>query len=799
MQILRSGVAAAVVVALAPAVRAEQAPPSGMLEEVVVTAQKRESTLQDVPFSIAAQTSEQIRASGASNIVELARNVTGLTITDLGPGQSQIAIRGISAGQVIRDQPGVQPQVGVYLDESPISVALFTPDLDLFDVERFEVLRGPQGTLFGSGSEAGTLRYITKQPRLGEVEGAVEIGAQTLTGGSTAGSGKGAVNVPLGDSAALRVVGYYDKLPGFVDAYGPNRSLAKDVNDGDRSGGRISLLIKPNDTISITPRLVYQKLKTNGYPRTDVYNILGNPYTTTEPAVPLGDRTQYRQIREGIDDDLKLGDLKVDFDLGGVTLTSITSYTDRKVTVLRDASQLTGSVTFQFAGTSADVRTNSPLYDRTKLRNVSEELRLASKGDGALQWLVGAYYEDLKKDYGQDLPTPGYDAIIQRLLGLANSSALTGAPPDTPFFSDLHYKQKQYAVFGEATWEFTQQWAGTLGGRWSKFKQDRSLYFGGLFSEPTKTASNPTGIVPGSTDSSGFYPRAILTFSANDDAKINLQASRGFRLGGINDPLNAPLCTPADLSTYGGRPNWNDEKAWNYEIGGKFRFADRRVQFNVAAFYTDIKGLQVPVDAGSCSSRVVFNVPKAASTGIEAELFARANENWDFGLSATFADAKLKSSVRSASGAVVAGLADGARLPTAAKFQAVASAGFTLPGAFGGWDFFSNAVAQYVGDSYTQISDEVAGFGTVPAAAFFRFGNPTITSFSFEPKLPSYTIVNLRAGVRAGTGWEVAAYVNNLTDESAYLSLDRERGLRARVAYLTNAPRTYGISVRKEF
>jgi iron complex outermembrane receptor protein len=799
MQIIRGGVAFAVIAALSASARAEQAPAPGELEEIVVTAQLREATLQDVPFSIAAQTSEQIRASGATNIVELARNVAGLTITDLGPGQSQIAIRGVSAGQVIRDQPGVQPQVSVYLDDSPISVALFTPDLVLFDVDRFEVLRGPQGTLFGSGSEAGTLRYITKQPRLGVVEGAVELGLMNLTGGDTGGNIKGAVNVPLGETAALRAVGYYDKLPGFIDAYGPNRTLSKNVNDGERTGGRLSVLIKPSDAVSITPRFVYQKLKTNGYPRTDFYNILGNPFTTTEPAVPLGDRTQYRQFREGIDDDFKLADLKLEFDLGGVNLTSITSYTDRKVTVLRDASQLTGSVTFQFGGTSADVRTNSPLFDRTKLRNLSQEIRVSSKADAKVQWLAGAYYEDLKKDYGQDLPTPGYDAIIQRLLGLANSSALTGAPPNTPFFSDLSYQQKQYAVFGEATFPLAEKWSGTLGARWAKFTQDRDLYFGGLFSEPTRTASNPSGIVAGSTDSSGFYPRAILSFAANDDAKINLQASRGFRLGGINDPLNAPLCTPADLQSYGGRPTWDDEKAWNYELGGKFRFADRRVQLNVAAFYTDIKGLQVPVDAGSCSSRVVFNVPKASSVGVEAELFARANDNWDFGLSATYANAKLKSSVTDASGAVIAGLADGARLPTAPKFQAVASAGFTLPAAVSGWDFFSNAVAQYVGDSYTQISDQVAGFGTVPASAFFRFGNPTITSFTFDPKLPSYTIVNFRAGVRNEAGWELAAYVNNLTDESAYLSVDRERGRRARVAFLTNPPRTYGVSVRKQF
>src|SRR6201988_5519925 len=140
------------------------------LQEVIVTATKREANLQNVPFSVSATSQAQIINSGAQDLVDLSRNIASFTVADLGPGQSQMAIRGISSGQVIRDQPGVKEQVGVYLDESPISIALFTPDLELFDLDRFEVLRGPQGTLFGAGSEAGTVPYITTQPKLGKTE-----------------------------------------------------------------------------------------------------------------------------------------------------------------------------------------------------------------------------------------------------------------------------------------------------------------------------------------------------------------------------------------------------------------------------------------------------------------------------------------------------------------------------------------------------------------------------------------------------------------------------------------------------
>ncbi|HET7757138.1 MAG TPA: TonB-dependent receptor plug domain-containing protein, partial [Steroidobacteraceae bacterium] len=306
--------------ALAPYAFAQQAPaqaqagPEQGLQEIIVTAEKRAENLQNVPFSIASESQAQIINSGAMSIVDLARNVAGLTIADLGPGQSQIAIRGISSGQVVRDQPGVKPQVGVYLDESPISIALFTPDLELFDLERVEVLRGPQGTLFGAGSESGTVRYITQQPKLDRTEGEVDTGISTVKHGNSAGDVKGMMNLPLGDTTALRIAAYNVDLPGFITAYGPYGSTDTDVNSGRKTGARVALLWKPSDVVSVTPRVVYQKLHTDGFPRTDIYNILGNPYTTTEPPVPLGDRTQYRQFREGIDDDFKLYDLKVDGD-----------------------------------------------------------------------------------------------------------------------------------------------------------------------------------------------------------------------------------------------------------------------------------------------------------------------------------------------------------------------------------------------------------------------------------------------------------------------------------------------------
>jgi len=186
---------------------------AALSEEITVTAMKRDETVLNVPFSVAARTEQVLRSRGVEDIEGVAANVGGFTVQNLGPGQSQVAIRGVSAGQIVRDQPGVKEQVGVYLDESVISLSLFTPDIDLFDTNRVEVLRGPQGTLFGSGSLSGTVRYITNQPEMGVRKGFAEFGASLVGGGNMGGDVKIGVNVPIGDKAAMRIASYFDRIP----------------------------------------------------------------------------------------------------------------------------------------------------------------------------------------------------------------------------------------------------------------------------------------------------------------------------------------------------------------------------------------------------------------------------------------------------------------------------------------------------------------------------------------------------------------------------------------------------------
>src|SRR4051812_36970855 len=275
-------------------------------EEITVTAMKRDETIFNVPFSVAAPTEQMLRSRGVEDIEGVAANVGGFTVQNLGPGQSQIAMRGVSAGQIVRDQPGVKEQVGVYLDESVISLSLFTPDLDLFDTNRVEVLRGPQGTLFGSGSLSGTVRYITNQPEVGVMRGFAEMGLSGVVNGNAGGDVKVGFNVPVGEKTAIRATGYVDRLPGYIDALQPDGSVKKNVNDGYRRGGRATARLQPREGLTVTPRVVYQRVTTNGWNRTDAYNILANPFTTTRPPVSLGDRDQFTQLKEAYTDNFVL-------------------------------------------------------------------------------------------------------------------------------------------------------------------------------------------------------------------------------------------------------------------------------------------------------------------------------------------------------------------------------------------------------------------------------------------------------------------------------------------------------------
>jgi iron complex outermembrane receptor protein len=428
------------------------------------------------------------------------------------------------------------------------------------------------------------------------------------------------------------------------------------------------------------------------------------------------------------------------------------------------------------------------------LNQFTQEVRLASTTASPFQWLVGVFYSDVQRDYSQRLPTPGYDAFVDAPppagIGPGTSAAVAnGYGPDSPYNSDLPYDIEQIAIFGEASYEFFDRLTITAGGRYYDFEEERTFTSGGLFSNGDNRQD--------STSSSGFTPRVMASYEVNEALRLNLQASQGFRLGGVNDPLNVPLCQPADLAIFGGFQDYDDETSWNYEAGAKF--ARGNITFNAAVFYNDIEDLQVTLDAGSCSSRISFNVPEAHAAGLEIETAWTPISGLELSFAGSFVEAEFDSTVRDGMNNVIGGIESGNRLASVPEYQVAATAAYYVPINFMGptTEVFAALSVQHVGSRYTQPSDQVDNpRDFVSGLAYGGATGAEITTIDLE--LDPYTIVNLNAGLESDD-WALIFYVNNILDENAELSFDRERGGRARLAFHTNLPRTIGFTVRRNF
>ena len=560
--------------------------------EIIVTAQKRTESLQDIPFSITALRGDDLAKRGQDDFAKFAKSVPGLAFVDLGPGQSQISIRGINTGAVARDDTARKESVGVYLNDVPISVALFNPDLDTFDLARVEVLRGPQGTLYGSGSLAGTVRLITNPASSERWEGKGDITlSQTRGSGDPNYAIKGAINIPVvADLTGIRATGYYDSRDGFVDDVGRG---VKDVNRSKKYGARLTAVITPTPDWTITPGFVWQRIRTYGFPMDDVGSIIGASDGTAEPAAPAiqtpdtlsdqflignpvgGSYEQFRRTPEGLRDDFKVYSLESDYDFGGATLSSVSALLKRDLTVLRDFTfyldSALGPVPTITYGTPAP-----QLTDATELTTFTQELRLGSNGSGPLQWVVGSFYQREKRQYGQSLLSPGFE----EQSGLPAS--LAGLGEDVLYRTDFRLKLRQYALFGEATYEVFPGFEATAGLRWYDYTQSRDARLEGLLNDLTVTEQST------STSASGVTPRFMLSYEAAPDVTISAQAAKGFRLGGPSEPIPA-VCNDDAAAAGISSGEFKPETLWNYELGVKSSFAGGRLVLNAAALLISVE------------------------------------------------------------------------------------------------------------------------------------------------------------------------------------------------------------------
>lgn len=581
------------------------------LEEVLVTATRRQASVQEIPISVTALSAKTLAANGHDDFMDFAKTVPSLDYAQLGAGLSRASIRGISSivGEAL---------VGYYIDDAPITADQWgQPDTKVFDVDRVEVLRGPQGTLFGEGSIGGTIRILNNQPVMDEFEGEVQADVySTAHGGSLSFGTDFMLNLPVvSDTWALRLVGSYRDEAGYID----NTFLGKDdVNTEEAKALRLMSRWTPTDKLTVDAAIHYNELDSGAFFTADK-NL-----------------EQTRNIEEPRFDESYLYNLTVRYDLSSAEFISATSYFDRETGRPIDSNWSLDVANFLFSflpviygpAFTLPVFTNIFIETTLDYEIFTQEFRLVSTSDSPLQWTVGAFYKDSSRPRwhrGNSLPTA---------LPLGEAW-----PEGSEFFIDQRDNQvEQKAVFGEVSYEFNERWTGTLGLRY--YEEDVRLkntrY--GIFEDPFNPATWNTDLAPLDDTSSVnvVTPKLSLSYAVSDEMMLYGLYAEGFRKGGVNVTLAVD---------FGAPQSYDNELVKSYEVGMKSSWLDNRMTINAAAFYNDWTDKQAPSSilhpVTGLPQDFVDNIGEAHTAGVEIEILALVAEGLEVSIGGNYVEAEI--------------------------------------------------------------------------------------------------------------------------------------------------------------
>ena len=755
---------------------------SGGLDEIVVTATRREERLQDVPISISAYSQEKLDAQSLRTIDDLSRLSPGVTFARNGFSStgnyndegSDINIRGV-------DSAAGTSTTGIYIDDTPIqtrhvgfgSINAFP---QLFDLDRVEVLRGPQGTLFGAGAEGGAVRFIAPEPNLTGSSGYYRAEVGSTRGGDPSYEGGAAAGGALVDGVlGFRVSASYRRDGGWVDRVGYNapadNSLPscpatgcptryKAVNWQETATFRAALKWKVTDTLTVSPSIYYQHLQLND---TSAY----------WPDLSRPDSDVYRSGNRNANvstDPFWIAAVKLDWDLGSAQLTSNTAYYRRDQHGVSDYSQYLRATYAYFAwlpNTYPPPGTSGIAQFRDVQRNYYEEIRLASTDKASrLSWTAGVFFSHLSENVPEFIIDPTLANEISTFTGGAVQFCAT-FPCPTGLIDNLpeqRFTDKQVAVFGEIAWKFTDTLKATLGLRYSKLDYTLSTFQNGAFVGATIDTSGQVGgpYTKATTGSDKpVTPKLVLAWQPDRDNLYYASASKGFRPGTINFDVGN-LCQ-FDLNNLGLTTNpatATSDSLWSYELGGKNTFLDRRLQVNTSVFYIDWKNIQQNVYLPTCGEQFAANLGQATIQGGDISISLRPIEALTIDFAAAYTDAKLtKTACAGAltlSGTVCTGTPSGVpAAPVVTKGDRLVGAPWTFTAAaeyhFGEWQ----GRRPYVRIDYVHTSAQTSNL---------TIQNPL--NAVHDPTLPGLPITNniaLRGGLRF-SGLDVSLYVLNLTD-----------------------------------
>ncbi len=807
--------------------------------DIVVTATKRSETLQSVPASVQALTTKRLDELNISNFAQYAQQLPSVSFQALGgtPGTNVIYMRGVASGGD-GNHSGSLPSVGVYLDEQPVTTIGGNLDVHIYDIARIESLSGPQGTLYGASSEAGTIRIITNQPDTSHFYGRADLEGNHVSKGGFGGKAEGMVNVPLSDRAALRVVGFYQRDAGYIDNVAGTRSflptpggitvnnaafVKKDYNDTEIAGGRAALKVDLDSNWTVTPTVMYQDTRSHGAYGYDPQ--VGD--LKVQHFYPEYRRDRF--IQAGLTIEGKVGNWDVTYagaylDRKDAQSSDYTDYAEAYDNLYASAGGIAGYFYFKDnAGNPIDPRQRIVASDHFK--KMSQEFRVASPSGDRLRIVAGAFYQRQSNDIHQDYQVPG----------LADTLSVNGHP-GTLWLTQQHRVDKDYAMFGEASYDITPKLTATVGGR--GFIYDNSLigFFGfgrdpangydttpynaagssktgvaGCFTTtgarlrdavaagtttaliPAAVAGSPCtnlgvytagfGVTPVTASGQGVTYRFNLSWKPVTGVLLYGTASRGFRPGGIN--------RRADVANYAA------DFLTNYEFGAKTTWLGGRLHINGAIYQQDWDKFQFSF-LGANSFTEIHNGPNARIRG--AELTANFNAG-GLSLSAagSYTDAKTRKNLcllddptytcaDTGNGNYISAPA-GTRLPITPKFKASGSARYTVP--VGAAKVYGQAVVSYQGSAASDIRSATN--------ANTSDGTIVINPAALLGELPAFTTADFAIGAEFSR-FSFELFLQNAFDTRGQLSRFEECGSCGQRPYIVPIrPQTIGVRLHSSF
>lgn len=722
------------------------------LGEIVVTAEKTSEPLSKTPISVSAVSAATLAEEHITDYEELSRAVPNLSYSSFGgPGQSNIEIRGVAS------QAG-SATTGIYLDDVPINILnIYTSGATeprFFDIDRVEVLRGPQGTIYGASSMGGTIHFVSNAPDLHQFSGSVHSSVSDTEGGSINTEADSSVNLPLADGvAALRVGTLLDHESGWIDRNAAGSIVGTKINQVNTAVVRATLDWHPTDGLSIEPSVFLQRIRTGGQ---DTF-ALSLPEFESPTLVP-----------EKESDEFAITSLTVKYDFGWSDLTSVTGYfwraNDRKIDGTYYDSAFIGGYLQEIEGFGGAEISGlaAPVQFNTNVNQINQEIRLASKPpapEDHWSWIAGLYYSRTRTGLLDNEYIPGFNSTFESLYHSTPLAVLGAAFPDDLVYNAFtEFVNSQEAVFGQATYELLPGLKLTAGARYEKATEDLSFNSLGYFASGAPYAGSAAG--------NKTTPKAVISYEL-DKTMIYASAAEGFRDGGINRPVPIPLCS-ADLATLGltqAPPSYKADSLWSYELGAKSRTLSDKVSLSGSLFDIRWNNIQTDIILPTCTFDIKDNIGSAENRGVELEMMALATPDLKVSVGGNYTDARITEPV------TILGVERGDHVPGVPKYQFSTALDYSHP---------------VIEDTLGRL--DLNGQWVGPSQGTIIHTDPDFSR-------PAYFVMGGSAGMK-WQRFDLSLFVTNLLDQHKVL----QRPNIADVEYgVTVRPRTVGLSGNYSF